>query len=101
MEKQIRTHRVGSITVGCSLVAMGVLFLVHLFTEFISAAFIFKLWPIILIGIGMELLISNFETRQYVYDKAAILLIFVMTGFAMLMAFAETVIKYLPEGLCL
>lgn len=101
METQIRTHRVGSITVGCYMVVMGILFLVHLFTDFISAAFIFKLWPIILIGIGMELLISNFETRKYVYDKAAILLIFVMTGFAMLMAFAETVIKYLPEGLCL
>lgn len=45
-----------------------------------------RLWPIILIGVGVEILISSFEKSKVVYDKAAMLVMFAMIAFAMFMA---------------
>lgn len=36
MEKQVRTHRVGSFTAGISMIVLGVLFILRLFTDFRS-----------------------------------------------------------------
>lgn len=73
-ENKIRVHRVGSITTGLSMVIFGVLFLVHLFLGTVSYDLIFSLWPLMLIGLGMELLASNFSDRKIVYDKGAVVL---------------------------
>ena len=85
----VRTHRVGSITTGLSLIAFGVMFVIHMFLNVLSYELIFKLWPVILIGLGLELLLSNFAKEKIVYDKAAIFLMFVMALFAMGMAGAD------------
>lgn len=85
----VRTHRVGSITTGLSLIAFGVMFVIHMFLNVLSYELIFKLWPVILIGLGVELLLSNFAKDKIVYDKAAIFLMFVMALFAMGMAGAD------------
>ena len=90
----VRTHRVGSITTGLSLIAFGVLFVLHLFMNVISYEMIFKLWPVILIGLGVEVLLSNFAGDKQVYDKGAICLMFVIAIFAMGMAGAELLMKY-------
>lgn len=90
----VRTHRVGSITTGLSLIAFGVLFVLHLFMNVISYEMIFKLWPVILIGLGVEVLLSNFAGDKLVYDKGAICLMFVIAIFAMGMAGAELLMKY-------
>ncbi len=87
----VRTHRVGSITTGLSLIAFGVMFVIHMFLNVLSYELIFKLWPVILIGLGVELLLSNFAKDKIVYDKAAIFLMFVMALFAMGMAGADWV----------
>lgn len=79
----IRIHRVGSITAGLSMVGFGIMFLLHTFGNLVSYQFIFSLWPIMLIGMGLELLISNFLEKRIVYDKAAVFLMVVMTFFAM------------------
>ena len=84
-----RTHRVGSITTGIMLIGFGILFVLHLFLNVISYDLIFKLWPIILIGLGIEVLASNFAKDRIVYDKAAIFLMFVIAIFAMGMAGAD------------
>lgn len=86
MENQIRTHRVGSITSGLSMIAFGVIYAAHLFTDAISFEFIIKLWPFMIIGLGIELLISNARSEKIVYDKAAIFLMILVTFFAMGMA---------------
>ena len=52
----VRTHRVGTLTAGLSFITFGVLFLLHLFINAISYDLIFKLWPFIIIGLGIELL---------------------------------------------
>ena len=84
-----RTHRVGSITTGIMMIAFGVMFIMHLFFNSISYDLIFKLWPIILIGLGIEVLLSNLAKDKIVYDKGAIFLMFMLAIFAMGMAGAE------------
>ena len=94
----VRTHRVGSITTGLSLIAFGVMFVIHMFLNVLSYELIFKLWPVILIGLGVELLLSNFAKDKIVYDKAAIFLMFVMALFAMGMAGADWIFTHSPMG---
>ena len=89
MKSVNRIHRVGAITTGISCVVYGVLFLVHLFFKAIPYQLMFKLWPLILIGVGIEIIVANEKDEVFVYDKAAILLMFVITVFAMFMAGME------------
>ena len=99
MEKQVRTHRVGAITAGLSMVVFGVLFILHLFIGSLDYALIFRLWPIMLIGLGVELLISNYRSDQIIYDKPAVTLLFITTLFAMSMAGADMLMQMAKDGL--
>lgn len=99
MEKQQRTHKVGSITAGLSMIAFGVLFLIHLFTGMIDYESIFRIWPFMIIGLGLELLISNFLTEKLVYDKAAVFLLILVSFFAMSMAGADILFQCFKEGM--
>ena len=54
-----RTHRVGSITAGFSMIVFGALLLSHSLFGVFDYEIIFSLWPVILIGLGVELLLSN------------------------------------------
>lgn len=89
----VRTHRVGSVTAGLSMVVFGILFLIHLVSGIMNYTTVFSLWPIVLIGLGMELFLSNFFKKKIVYDKAAIFLLITMVFFAMLMALVDVCIK--------
>lgn len=91
--KPVRTHRVGSVTAGASMIIFGVLFLLHLIFDFINYTTIFSFWPVLLIGLGIEVLISNLWEKKIVYDKAAIFLLITMAFFVMLMALADVCIK--------
>ena len=98
-----RVHRVGTITAGMSMIVFGILILCHTIFNFIDYQMVFSFWPIILIGLGVELLISNFVEKRVVYDKAAVVLMMIMTFFAIGMAMAEIYMKatemYLLNGL--
>ena len=91
----IRNHRVGTITTGIAMIVYGSLFLLQTFTKSIRYETIFKLWPCILIGLGIEVLASNFETKKLTYDKGAIVLLFALTFFAMCMAGAQLGFAYI------
>ena len=93
--ESIRTHRVGSITTGIMLIAFGVMFVLHLFLGVISYDQIFKLWPIILIGLGVEVLLSNFNQEKIVYDKGAVFLMITVAFFAMGMAGADWIFTHI------
>ena len=93
--ESVRTHRVGSITTGIILISFGIMFVLHLFLDMISYEMIYRLWPIMLIGLGIEVLLSNFSKDKIVYDKAAILLMFVISFFAMGMAGAEWIFTHI------
>lgn len=85
-----RTRRVGSFTCGLMLVLYGILFLVHIVQPKLDYSIIFELWPLILIFLGVEILVSstnkNQEKRKFVYDFWAVILVFVVAFFAMIMS---------------
>ena len=98
MEKEnstvkIRTHRVGSFTAGLSMVVFGVLLLLRNVLEIMDYEIILELWPLILIGMGIELLLSNVIKSKIVYDKGAIVLLFVMAMLVMMLAGADVCMK--------
>jgi len=91
----IRTRRVGTITAGVTLIFFGALFIAHTMFSSIELEMIYKCWPFVLVGLGVEMLLSNKNDRKYVYDKAAIFVMIMMTGFSMMMALAEMCFKYI------
>lgn len=84
-----RIHRVGSITAGLSMIVFGSLLFAHSVFGFADYQLIFSFWPMILIGLGIELLLSNFMEKNIVYDKAAVVLMILMVFFAIGMAVAD------------
>lgn len=101
-KKSSRTHRVGTITLGIGLVGVGALFLAHMFLPEMSYEFIYKVWPVIFILLGIEILLANGRRNvEFVYDKTAIGLVAVLIVFSMFMAvigFAvETGTKYYEQ----
>lgn len=84
----MRVRRVGSLTLGCGLIVFGILFLVRIFWKDLSYMIIFRLWPFLLISLGVETLLGRKE-ENWLYDKGAVVLLFLITLFAMCMAGAE------------
>ena len=84
------------------MVVFGILLLIHTVFDFIDYQTVFSLWPLILIGLGIELLLSNFAEKRIVYDKAAVVLMIIMIFFTIGMAVADICIEatelYLTNG---
>jgi hypothetical protein len=87
----IKTHRVGTFTLGTMLVTFGIIFLLRIFVAGLSFEIIFRLWPVVFIFLGLEILIANFcqKEEKLVYDKTAFALIIILSFFAMGMAITE------------
>lgn len=90
-----KTHRVGTITLGGMLITFGLLFLLRIFITALSFDIIFKLWPLIFIFLGGEILIANFQQKEekLVYDKNAFALIIILSFFAMGMSIVEFIME--------
>jgi len=90
-----KTHRVGTLTLGVSLVTFGVMFMLRIFLPALSFTFIFKLWPLIFIFLGLEILIANFvqKDNKFVYDKAAVFLTLILILFAMGMSLIDFILE--------
>ncbi|WP_455717143.1 LiaI-LiaF-like domain-containing protein [Anaerosporobacter sp.] len=92
--REVRKHRIGSYTFGLTLIVYGVLFLVHIFAPAISYDFIFRLWPLTFISLGIEVLLgSRREDTRFVYDKVAIILLILLTIFAVFMAGVDCLMR--------
>lgn len=92
----MRTRRVGSITFGLCCILFGVLFLLRTFWQIISYGYILKLWPMVLIVLGIEVIFSYMtaKDREIRYDVWAILMIVVVTVFAMGMGGMEFLLEH-------
>lgn len=95
----MRTRRVGSVTCGISLIFFGIMFLLRLFNEKLSYSYILRFWPIILIGIGIEILAAVFRCRSdeactLKYDKGAVILMILLLLFASCIASMELFLQY-------
>lgn len=84
----MKQRRVGTVTLGAILVLYGIVFLLHSFIEGMPYYLIFRLWPIIFVALGIEVLISSirFKEQEFKYDFAAIIIICILIVFAMGMA---------------
>lgn len=111
--KTIRIHRVGTVTFGCILILFGVLFLAHIFVPWLRYEYVLRLWPLVFIFLGIEVLVGNHrvsktDTAQcktvgndgeegagirFVYDKTAIFLTMCLMFFAMVMAAADFCVR--------
>ena len=96
---KVRTHRVGTVTSGFCMVGFGVMLLLHNLLDIMDYKMILGLWPLILIGMGIELLLSNVFKSKIVYDKAAIVLLFVMTLLVMVLAGVDVCMEASKEYL--
>ena len=95
LQTTIRTHRVGAVTTGVSMIVFGVMFLLHTCFRIVSYEIIFKCWPLVLIGLGIELILSNAMDKKFIYDKGAIVLLILVAFFAMGMAGADLCFSYI------
>ncbi len=92
----MRTRRVGTFTLGSGLILFGILFIIRVFTNIITYQMVFKLWPVLFVLLGGEILVGHHKEKEgnIIYDGAAIFLIIVLTFFAMGLA----VIQYIIEN---
>lgn len=97
------SHRVGTLTLGGMLITFGIIFLLRIFVPNLSYEYIFRLWPITFIFLGLEVLVANFRRNQerLLYDKAALALIIVLSFFSMGMAIVELCLEYASYHLTL
>ncbi|HCT92874.1 MAG TPA: hypothetical protein DF613_16060 [Lachnospiraceae bacterium] len=94
-KKNNRIHRVGTLTFGCMLILYGILFLARLFFPGLHYEMIFRLWPVLFIFLGLEVLLGGCRRNtEFVYDKTAIVLLVFLTLFAFGMAIADLSIQY-------
>lgn len=94
MNQEIRVHKAGSITAGVSLIVFGILFILHHFVNVLSYEFIFRLWPVILVGLGIEILIANRTPKRFQYDIAGAFIILIMISLASVMAGLDIFFTY-------
>ena len=93
----MKERRVGAITCGIILVVLGVLCLIHIFYPALRYEYILHGWPLILILIGAEMLAANVTCSENVklkYDIPAVILVFILVIFAMMMGGMELVMEY-------
>lgn len=97
--KSSRTHRVGSITAGFTLIVWGLMFILNELKIFTDSKVILELWPLILIGLGIEILCSLKKDGNVIYDKGAVFLMIIMAGFSAMMAVIQLLLRL--EGIVL
>lgn len=92
----MKERRVGTVTLGIGLLFFGGLFFVRTFAHSISYGIVFKLWPVLLILLGCEILIGYFKNKEknMLYDKASIFLIMLLSFFSMGMAFIQFIYEH-------
>lgn len=84
-------RRVGTFTFGISLVVFGIMFLIRtIFVDF-DYTFIFHLWPVMFILLGLEVLYYSIRYKDihFKYDVGAFFLLGIIIIFAMGMAGIE------------
>lgn len=102
MRDNTQVHFAGTVTMGCTLIIMGVLFIVHIIVPGLSYAMIFRLWPLILVGLGIEVLIANaIAPEKMKFSGISIAILLIMVFFSMIMAGCDILMNsHLPEILC-
>lgn len=93
-----RIHRIGTVTFGLALVVLGLVLLLRIVFPVLNYEMIFRMWPLIFISLGLEVLISSRKPEEQIrYDGAAIFLMVLLVFFAMGMAGMDWIFLHYPE----
>jgi hypothetical protein len=92
----LKGRRVGTFTAGISLVTFGVLFFLRTVSVGLDYQVILRLWPIILILLGIEIIVAYIVNRdeKIRYDAGAIVLVMILSVFAMCMGGTEFIFEH-------
>ncbi|MCL2301593.1 MAG: DUF5668 domain-containing protein [Firmicutes bacterium] len=98
----MKSRKIGVLTLGASLVAFGVLYLLRVFVPGWSYMTVLRFWPVVLILLGAEVLLSVFWPRPEgeppaKFDAASVVLLFVTLLLACGLAAAQFALEQLPE----
>jgi len=95
----ISGRRVGTFTTGILMVVFGILFLLRLIYPGINYLIIASMWPLIFVLLGIEIIIAYLVNKEGImkYDFSAIILIILLSLFAMSMGFMEYVITHISQ----
>lgn len=91
----MKNKRIGTFTLGASLILLGCVFALRALGLSLSYELILSFWPVILIMLGVEVLLCSFANKEdkLRYDGTAIFLLIVLTFFSMAMAGAEFILS--------
>lgn len=94
-------RRVGTFTAGISLMVFGILFLLRIFIPQIDLLVIAPLWPLVLIFLGAEILVSYILNREEMlrYDFGSVVLILLLLLGTFALAAGETLLQHVPSVL--
>jgi steroid 5-alpha reductase family enzyme len=89
--------RVGSVTLGLTLVTFGVMFLLSAFIKSFNYLDVIKFWPVIFISLGIEMLVHAFskDAEKAKLDVPSCLMTCVLMLFSMCLAGAQYAITEL------
>jgi len=92
----MKTHRVGTVTLGGILIVFGILLLLCQIFPTLNYGLILRLWPVVLIALGVEVLLANKRSSkvEFIYDKGAVVLLLLMSIFTVFMAWVDYGIRY-------
>ncbi|MGH4122075.1 MAG: LiaI-LiaF-like domain-containing protein [Clostridium sp.] len=98
----IKGRRVGTFTTGIVLVMFGIMFLLRLINPSINYLRVASLWPLVLVLLGIEIIVAYVINKEEImkYDFKAIILIIIVSFFAMGMGCMEYVITHMAEFRC-
>lgn len=98
----VNHRRVGTLTLGICLICAGTLFAARLFfPDIFTYYFIFRLWPVTLILLGIEVLVSHAGKREQkiTYDGWAIFIMILILCLAATMAGCQILLEHgLAQG---
>jgi len=95
----IKGRRVGTFTTGIVLVMFGIIFLLRLIYPSINYEIIASMWPIVLVILGIEIILSCFVNKEETikYDFGGIFILVTLSVFAMTMGCREFIITHIEQ----
>lgn len=95
--KPKRVRRVGTCTMGLSLIIIGVTICLSMFVPSVDMLMLAKLAPLVLVALGIEIVITSCFAKQDTikYDGLSIFIAMILIGFSMCAAFFPTVLEYI------
>lgn len=92
-------NRIGTLTAGIVLIGVGLIFLLRLIYPSINYSVIVSAWPVVLVLLGIEIIVAYVINKDEImkYDFAAIVILIMLSIFAMGMGCMEYVITHIEQ----